>query len=72
MLIEPAYDADGSIAAWLGWRMDQYVGSICRTKPRRWQVNDCEGAVIGVYATRQRALLALSSWRGIDGTDVQK
>ena len=55
MTLEPGYAADGSVAAWLLYRMEEYVGSVCRTKPGRWQLNDADGAVLGIYRTRRAA-----------------
>ena len=58
MIIEPAYQADGSIGGWLLWRGDKYVGSVCRTKPARWQLNDPDGAIKGIFRTRSEAIRA--------------
>lgn len=56
MEVEPSFDPDGSVAAWLCWRGATYVGSVCRTNPGRWLANDADGAVIGVARTRGQAL----------------
>ena len=63
MVIEPAYDPDGSVAAWLCYRMDRYIGSVCRTGPARWQANNAEGGIIAVARTRKQALAHISDFR---------
>lgn len=60
MEVEAAYDPDGSVAAWLCYRLDRYIGSVCRTGPGRWQANDAEGAIIWVARTRKEALMVVS------------
>lgn len=64
MEIEPSYEPDGSVAAWLCWRGEKYVGSVCRTGPGRWQANDADGAVIGVGRTRRQALACIGYQSG--------
>lgn len=60
MEFEAAYDPDGSVAAWLCYRLDRYVGSVSRTGPGRWQANDADGAIIGIGRTRKEALTFVS------------
>jgi hypothetical protein len=71
MEFEPAYQPDGSVSGWLAYRGAAYLGSVCRTKPRRWQVNDCGGAVVGVFRTRREAFDYLHALRHQPVTDVQ-
>ena len=56
MLIEPGYNADGSIGGWLCYRQDEYLGSFCKAGPRRWVVNDAECATLGAFKTRKAAI----------------
>lgn len=60
MQIEPAHAPDGSIDGWLLYRGERYVGSICKTNRRRWQWNDADGAVKGIFNTRRAAFDAAS------------
>jgi hypothetical protein len=57
--IEPAYDPDGSLAAWLCYRGDRYLGSVCKVR-RGWHVNNCEGGVLAVTRTRKEAFARIS------------
>jgi hypothetical protein len=66
MQIEPAYDADGSVAGWLCFRCEFYLGSFCRTGPRRWHANDSDGAVIAVTRTRREAVDAIRNRTATD------
>lgn len=59
MLLEPGFDADGSLSGWACYHQGNHVGSLCRTKPRRWLVNDIDGAVVGVFKTRKEAMALL-------------
>jgi hypothetical protein len=69
MEIEPSYDPDGSLAAWLCWRGEKLLGSVCRTKPSRWHVNDSDGAVVAITRTKRAAIdvLSVRSSGGNDG-----
>jgi len=64
MEYEAAYDPDGSVAAWLCWRGEKYIGSVCRTSPGRWQSNDADGACVGVARTRRQALSCVAERHG--------
>lgn len=59
MQIEPAYDPDGSLAAWLCYRSERYLGSVCKVK-RGWHANNAEGGVLGVFKTRKQAFACIS------------
>jgi hypothetical protein len=52
--IEASYDPDGSLAGWLCWRGDKYLGSVCKVR-RGWHANNADGGVLGVFRTRKQA-----------------
>jgi hypothetical protein len=55
MFIEIEYDPDGR-PAWILYRMGRYVGAVCKTGRARWQLNDSDGAVLGIFRTRGQAI----------------
>lgn len=55
MRIEIETDPDGR-PAWLLYRMGRHVGSVCKAGRARWQLNDSDGAVLGVFRTRGQAI----------------
>ena len=55
MFIVAEWEPDGSSALLL-WRGEKFVGTICQTKPKRWQLNDADGAVLGVFKSQRQAV----------------